>query len=395
MSTVPTTLSVLALDDDSDDLAILQHHLRGIASFRVDLVAHNTPAQAVASARARAFDVVLLDYQLGPCTGIDVFHSIQLAGIDVPTILITDQGDEELAVTALHAGLSDYLPKSSLSPRSLGAAIGNAIEKHRLRAALVTYRKELERNVAELKARNQECESFYHTLSHELKTPLTAAREFVAIVLDGLHGAINDDQRNALVRVRSCCDHLAMLMNDILDSSRLDTGKLSLQRRRISFAGIIRQSLSLCSAFATESGVTLEASLAAGLGDVDVDPQRIQQVLTNLVNNAIKYSSKGARVLVTASRSPGDAELLTVSVQDWGSGIPREKQDRVFDRLFQAHEDDATVRGGLGLGLHLCRELVQLHGGQISVVSEPDAGSTFTFTIPLQGRLQFTNGGKQ
>lgn len=395
MSSTPNTLNVLALDDDPDDIAILRHHLRGIAGFRVELVAHSTPALAVEAARANRFDVVLLDYQLGPCTGIDVFHSIQLAGVDVPTILITDQGDEELAVTSLHAGFSDYLPKSTLASKSLGVAIANAIEKHRLRAALVSYRKELERHVAELKARNQECESFYHTLSHELKTPLTAAREFVAIVLDGLHGPINVEQRDALTRVRSCCDHLTMLMNDILDSSRLDTGKLSLQKRQVSVGALVRQSLALCAAFAAQSCVTLETGVLAGVGDVHVDPQRIQQVLTNLVNNAIKYSPKGAKVVVTASKTSDADDLLTVSVQDWGSGIAPDKQPHVFDRLFQAHDDDATVRGGLGLGLHLCRELVQLHGGQISVQSELGKGSTFTFTIPLQGRLLSTNGGTQ
>lgn len=299
-------------------------------------------------------------------------------------------------MNALHAGFSDYIPKSALSVRILGRAIANAIEKHRLRTALVAYRKDLERSVAGLRARNDETQSFYHTLSHELKTPLTAAREFVSIVLDGLQGPLTDDQRDSLTRVRGCCDHLTLLMNDILDASRLDTGKLSLQRRTVSVDGLVRQSALVCGAFAAQRGVTLEQELGQSAGEASLDPERMQQVLTNLINNAIKYSPRGGRVVVRAERVPASrdqVERLRLSVQDWGAGIPAEKQERIFERLYQAHADDATVRGGLGLGLHLCRELVQLHEGEIRLESEPGKGSTFSVTIPLQGRLQRSLGG--
>lgn len=396
MNEAPIRTRVLALDDDPDDLALLRHHLRGITGMELELVLHGEPREALAAARASAFDVILVDHQLGECTGIDVFHSLQLAGVDVPTILVTDQGDEELAVNALHAGFSDYIPKSALSVRILGRAIANAIEKHRLRTALVAYRKDLERSVAGLRARNDETQSFYHTLSHELKTPLTAAREFVSIVLDGLQGPLTDDQRDSLTRVRGCCDHLTLLMNDILDASRLDTGKLSLQRRTVSVDGLVRQSALVCGAFAAQRGVTLEQELGQSAGEASLDPERMQQVLTNLINNAIKYSPRGGRVVVRAERVPASrdqVERLRLSVQDWGAGIPAEKQERIFERLYQAHADDATVRGGLGLGLHLCRELVQLHEGEIRLESEPGKGSTFSVTIPLQGRLQRSLGG--
>jgi signal transduction histidine kinase len=380
------SVRVLALDDDPDDLAILRHHLRGIHGLDVKLSAFSEVGDAVAELQNQAFDVVLLDYQLGARTGIDVFHELQLMAYDSPVILMTDQGNEELAVLSLHSGMADYMPKSAIGSKSLRRAIVNAIEKHELRKSLVRYRKDLEGAVDDLRRRNEEIQSFYHTLSHELKTPLTAAREFVAIVLDGLQGELNGDQAKSLRTAKSCCDQMVLLMNDILDATRLETGKLSLQAKPTSLGKVVEQAVSQCNSAATDGEISVVFDVEDGLEAAHIDPQRILQVITNLLNNALKYSPRGGQVSVSCRAKAGDPDVQEVLVQDWGRGIPSDRVDRIFDRLYQASEDDATVRGGLGLGLNLCRELVRLHGGDIVVESTFGEGSTFTFTVPAASK---------
>ena len=139
------TLRILALDDDPDDLAILRHHLHGMPDVKVDLVLQTEPGRALGIACESAFDLVFLDYQLGSCLGLQFFQQLRAQGITTPVIMITDQGDEELAVTALHAGISDYLSKGLLSTRSLTRAVTNTIDKHRMAMALIKSREELER----------------------------------------------------------------------------------------------------------------------------------------------------------------------------------------------------------------------------------------------------------
>jgi len=129
----------------------------------------------------------------------------------------------------------------------------------------------------------------------------------------------------------------------------------------------------------------------AELPDVPLDENRIVQVLTNLVNNAIKFTRPGGSIVVKAFKSPRDADLLQVSVCDTGCGIPKEEQERIFDRLYQIKTGDATTQQGVGLGLYLCRELVQLHGGNIWVESEPGQGSTFSFVLPRSQHLLQSN----
>lgn len=375
------TVNVLAIDDDPGDLAILKHHLSRVADLSIEVHDFVRPKQALASLERMDYDVVLLDYQLGDTCGLEVFEEMRLRGFDLPTILITNQGDEEVAVTSMHAGIADYLPKDVASPRSLRRSILNALDKYALLRSLAEHREDLERTVVDLRARNEEIQNFYHSLSHELKTPLTSIREFVAIVLDGLQGPLTADQRESLERSKGSCDHMVRCIDDILDASRMETGKLTLCARHQPILRVAEAAMASLRLEARERGIELREEFDDCRQQAWFDENRIRQVLANLIGNALKFTERGGEVVVRTHLHPADPETLLVSVRDTGRGIPAQEQGRIFDRLYQTAEGDAALRGGLGLGLNLCQELVRLHGGEISVESETGKGSEFTFSL--------------
>ena len=233
-----------------------------------------------------------------------------------------------------------------------------------------------------LVARNAEIQQFYHTLSHELKTPLTSAREFIAILIDGLAGPLNATQLEYLGIAKESCAQLRLYINDLLDVTRLETGKMSLRFQAVPLAALVERVVEILAPAAAGKGIRLSCDCSPNLPDVPLDPQRIQQVLTNLTTNAIKFTPARGEIHIRVSESPAAPDCLQVAVRDTGRGIPADQLDLIFNRLHQARGPADESRSGLGLGLYICQELVCLHGGCIRVASELGRGATFTFTIP-------------
>jgi signal transduction histidine kinase/CheY-like chemotaxis protein len=233
---------------------------------------------------------------------------------------------------------------------------------------------------------NTEIQNFYHTLSHELKTPLTSAREFVSIVMDGLAGTLNETQLEYLGIAKESCDQLRLYINDLLDVTRLETGKMSIDFHPLSLAVLVQRVVEILAPAAAGKGVSLSCECGADLPAIPLDKQRIMQVLTNLTSNALKFTAAGGHIRLSVGEAPGDPECLQVNVHDTGRGVPHDQLELIFNRLHQVNPDAQAVesRNGLGLGLHICQELVHLHGGRIWCESEPGKGSTFSFVIPKQ-----------
>jgi len=242
---------------------------------------------------------------------------------------------------------------------------------------------QLEKTNLDLVMRNQEIQFFYHTLSHELKTPLTSAHEFVSIVMDGLAGEVNETQLSYLRIAKESCMQLAVYINDLLDATRLETGKLHVELHPASVEAVIQRAITMIQPAAAAKKIHLSAELDANLPDAVVDKSRILQILTNLLNNAVKFTPEGGSIVVKLALDPIRSEAR-ISVTDTGCGIPTDQVEHIFDRLYQVKAGDTTSKGGIGLGLYLCRELVLLHGGKIWVESELGKGSIFSFVIPLR-----------
>jgi PAS domain S-box-containing protein len=277
------------------------------------------------------------------------------------------------------------------APPQIQGIMVNTTPRKQAEAARRESEARLERSNRDLLRRNQEIQNFYHTLSHELKTPLTSAREFVSIVMDGLAGPVTSQQSEYLGIAQDSCDHLRVCIDDLLDATRLETGKLALELKPVPLGPLLQRALMTFQPRAAEKKITLQAQIPPDLPDVPMDEVRITQVITNLLNNAIKYTPSEGTIVMKAGDAPASPELLEVSIADTGCGIRPEDQERIFDRLYQVKAGDATTEQGVGLGLYLSRELVQLHGGSIRVTSEVGKGSTFSFVLPRSRHFLHAN----
>jgi signal transduction histidine kinase len=220
-------------------------------------------------------------------------------------------------------------------------------------------------------------------VSHELRTPLTAAHQFLTIVLDGIAGQPNEQQREYLEISLRNMNQLARMISNLLDSTRCQSGKLEMVRCPMSLGDTIPEVVEALRPAALEKGVSMTSEIAPGVPQVLADRQRVQEILTNLLENAIKFTPPGGRIGVRAAASGDHPGFAVVSVEDTGRGIPPRARKDLFQRLYQVEREDAGGRHGLGLGLFLCSEFVSQHGGRIWVDSEPGRGSTFHFTLPF------------
>jgi signal transduction histidine kinase len=381
---------ILVVDDDPAFRRLCKEYLRDNPTrVSYELSQAATAADALALARAMSFDCVLLDYRLPDASGTMLLRELRsVCGSLTPMILLTGLGSEDVAIEALHAGAADYIPKDRATESSLGRAVGNAIERARLLRSIEDRNQRLQRVNDELQRTNDQIRQFYHAVSHEIKTPLTAAREFVALVADGVFGSLSDHQSEALGYALESCDQMASQFNELLESTRLETGKLRLEKAAWNVHKLIAMSLASVRTAIQDKNIVLEESIEPSLPELQVDGSRIMQVLANLLRNAEKFTEPGGHISVFAERSRL-VDGITIGVRDTGCGIGEHDLPRIFDRLYQADSRAGSLSTrGLGLGLSIAQEIVALHGGKIVAESEPGTGSTFLVHLPLEHRVE-------
>ncbi len=221
---------------------------------------------------------------------------------------------------------------------------------------------------------------FISTVSHELRTPLTTIKEFVSILLDEIPGNINKDQKEYLTIVKGNTDRLVRLIVNLLDISRIETGRVKLKRVLMNPATLVKDVMPSMGVEANKKKIKIETSFEPTLPDLYIDPDGITQVFTNLIGNAIKFTPEGGRITVELKN--GEKEVVA-SVADTGIGISPENLDKVFDRFQQIGRVDGSGAKGTGLGLSISKALVEMHKGRLWAESEPGEGSKFIFTLPM------------
>jgi signal transduction histidine kinase len=237
------------------------------------------------------------------------------------------------------------------------------------------------RDLTEQHAIEQLRSDFVSTVSHELRTPL-AAIYGAALTLQRDDVRLEESQRTGLLAVISSeADRLARIVNDILWASRLDSGQMGIAIENCDAEATATQVANALRAHAAD-GIRLDVDAEPGLPPVAADPDKLRQVLTNLVDNAIKYSPDGGHVYVLVTRT---GNRIRFRVQDEGLGVPPAEQARIFEKFFRLDPQLTRGVGGTGLGLYICRELVQRMGGRIGVTSDGRAGSTFWVELPVAG----------
>jgi len=226
-------------------------------------------------------------------------------------------------------------------------------------------------------------DEFLSHVSHELRSPLTAIKQFTTILLGGLAGELNKEQREYQQIVLKNIRQLQSMIDDLLEVTRLETGKLTVELERVSVMIAVTDTFNTLKGSARAKGVTLSYDLPPNLPSVHADPTRLRQILIILLDNAIKFTPEGGSVTVKALVQQQDTRLLLLEVSDTGCGINSEITENIFERLYQVSERTEGSRKGLGLGLYICKELVMRHGGTIWAKRRPQNGSTFSFTLPV------------
>ncbi|MDW8215541.1 MAG: PAS domain S-box protein, partial [Roseiflexaceae bacterium] len=241
------------------------------------------------------------------------------------------------------------------------------------------------RDITHERAVEQMKSEFVAMVSHELRTPLTSIKGFVDMLLDGDVGPLADEHQELLRIVKANTDRLLLLINDLLDMSRIEAGKLLLHRAPLDVRPLIRQVVTTLRPQLEAKQQHLHLDLPETLPDdaaplIFGDAVRVHQILTNLLSNAIKYTPQHGQISVRLSEEP---PWLCIAVQDTGIGLSAEEQERIFDRFYRARNHATREAGGTGLGLAITRSLVELHQGRITIESEPGEGSTFRVYLPL------------
>jgi signal transduction histidine kinase len=366
-------LQVLVVEDNAGDARLLQEMFSTEKPGSFELTHLLRMSEALIHLRKGGVDVVLLDLGLPDVQGLETVRQAHAVAPSVPLIVLTGLNDEALAADAMKEGAQDYLIKGQIENRALPRALRHAIERHRLQTETDLIRTQ------QLQFKDE----FLSHVSHELRSPLTAIYQFVTILQDRLAGELNVEQHDYLGIVLRNVKQLQSMINDLVEVTRMQAGKLKIELQCTSVSDAIVYAMDTLQGAATTKGITLSSEMDPRIPSVCADPTRVRQILIILVDNAIKFTPANGAVRVRVRVSGEDPNLLVLEVSDSGCGISPDMTERIFERLFQAPDPATAGRKGLGLGLFICKELVIRQGGQIWVKSAPGQGAVFSVTLPV------------
>jgi len=386
-------MSVLLFEDD-DGQALLTKEALEKEGWTVE--ACRSGREGLERLAGRAYDLFLIDMQLPDLNGVEVLRRLIQIQPDAVAIIVTGHGDEIAAVEAMKLGACDYVVKSPYMGHlaALPLVIREGMERRKLRGERERLQTELweharlleERN-AELRRANEELKrldqlksDLVSMVSHELRTPLATIKEFTAILTDQLAGPTTPDQQEYLTIVKSNIERLARIIDDLLDMAKIEAGRVMLSKGFLHAGGAIEQVVESMRPLAESKHIELAVNVPKEPIGVFADPDKVTQILLNLVSNAIKYTSGPGRVTIAVKEADNEVQF---DVTDSGVGIAPEDLPKLFEK-FQQFRRIAGVSGakGTGLGLAISKRLVELHGGRVWVDSALGKGSTFSFTLP-------------
>jgi len=366
-------LQVLLVEDNAGDVRLLREMFSKERRDAFQLTHLLRMSEAETHLAKGGVDIVLLDLGLPDGHGLDTVRRAHAAAPEVPVIVLTGLDDEALAAEAMTQGAQDYMIKGQIESRALPRALRHAIERHRMQTETDLIRTH----------QMQFKDEFLSHVSHELRSPLTAVRQFVSILLDGLAGELNSEQRQYLEIVLRNVKQLHSMINDLFEVSGVQAGKLKIELQRTSVSDAIAYTDNTLQGAAAAKGIILSSDIEPELPSVCADPARVRQILIILVDNAIKFTPQKGTVKIQTRIFEEDPAFLLCEVSDSGCGIDPDTTERIFERLFQASDPDSADHSGLGLGLYICKDLVTRQGGKIWANSAPGQGSVFSVTFPI------------
>ncbi|MDF5734281.1 MULTISPECIES: ATP-binding response regulator [unclassified Nostoc] len=395
------TLKILVVDADQEDRMAVRSALTK-AGVQMELSEVSDGNDVFSVLNATIYDCVFLDYRLLDQNGLTFIQQLRSSEIKVPLVVLTGEGDEEIAVQLLKAGATDYLLRCRISPETLGQVLRSAIRVYRaemqvalanqqfreIHEQLIRKNQELERQQQHIQMQNfnileasQLKSDFLATISHELRTPMNAIIGFSQILLRPKFGQLTHQQADMIERILNNGKHLLMLLNEVLDFSKLETRRLDLKAEIFDLSKVINLAVSEMHSLAGVKNLSLLVQTDLQNPLVFNDPVRVKQILMNLLSNAIKFTESG-EIWVEIKEVAENRVLILVG--DTGIGIAPKNFKRIFEAFRQVDQTITRKYPGTGLGLAIIDSLVRMMGGKIFLESKLGIGSMFKIELPRQ-----------
>jgi signal transduction histidine kinase len=364
---------LLLVEDNPGDVRLLREILLEAGSLAFELRHVECLADALAVLREGMVDLVLLDLSLPDARGLDTVSRMLAEEPSAAIVVLSGLVDESVAIQAVQAGAQDYLVKGTVDGATLARAMNYALERRRL-----LDREREARAAAEAAVRGRD--EVLRIVAHDIGNALSAVKIHATVLERTLPGeGPGEGFRRRTTAIRHLTEQMDRLRQDLLDVAAIEAGRLPVHPAPLELTQVVEEAVEGLTGVAEEKGLALRTSIPHDLPHVLADRERLAQVLSNLLGNAVKFTGAGG-VEVSARAVDGRA---VVAIADTGPGIPPEHLAFVFDRFWQAR---SSRRAGAGLGLAIAKGIVEAHGGTIEVESRPGEGTEFRFTLPLEDR---------
>lgn len=395
------TLKILVVDDEEVDWIAVCRALTK-AGVQIELFKVSDGNDAFSALSTTPYNCVFLNYRLLDQDGLTLIQQLRSSGIKVPLVILTGEEDAQIAVQLIKAGATDYLSKSRISPEILAQVLRSAIRVFRAEMQVALANQQLRESHEQLIRKNQELERqqqhiqmqnfklleasqlkshFLATMSHELRTPMNAIIGFSQILLRPKFGQLTYQQADMVERILNNGKHLLMLLNEVLDFSKLEAGRLDLKVEIFDVSKVINVAVGEMRSLADAKNLSLLVQTDLQNPLVFNDPVRIKQILINLLSNAIKFTESG-EIWVEVKELPVNRVVITV--RDTGIGIAPRDFKRIFEAFRQVDQTITRKHPGTGLGLAIIDSLVRMMGGKIFLDSKLGSGSMFKVELPRQ-----------
>jgi signal transduction histidine kinase/GGDEF domain-containing protein len=371
---------ILVVDDEKEIRDFLLKALTRLKGYDVELA--ESGEEALKKIEKGNFDLVLTDLKMPNTDGLQLVTEIGKSKPEILTVLMTGHGTIDSALEAMKRGASDYLTKP-LNLDEMIVRLQKVLEERQRFVKLRDFATQLEKANQELKRIDEMKSEFVSVASHELRTPLAAIKNAVQLILQGKTGEINENQKNFLSMAERNISRLTNILNNLLDLSRIESGKIDLKIEELDPRTPIEFILSSLKPQADGKSIQLRIEIQKELPTVYGDREKVEQILTNLVGNAIKFTPEGGEITVSARPSPRGKNKLAISVRDSGIGISEDQFEKIFEKFHQVEGSLHRSVSGTGLGLAITKGLVEAQHGEIWVESQVGKGSTFTFTLSI------------
>ncbi len=333
--------------------------------------------------------LIISDMNMPEMDGLTLIRRLRARGSDIPIMILTVNDEISVALSALKSGASDYILKDENIDETLSVSIERVLEKHRLRMENIRLMEDLcqknealEASNAELTELNQLKNKFLGIAAHDLRTPISGVIGLSDILITKLAGSITPRHEELLRMINTVSKEMLVLLDELLDVSMIEGGKLELRYNRASLGPLVAERVRLIEVMAGRKEIDIHTHLT-DVPDTFLDANRLAQAVDNFLSNAIKFSPPGAAIHVYLDQEGG---MLRVRVADEGPGISEAEQDRLFGEFQKLTPRPTAGEMSTGLGLAIVKKLIEAHGGLVGVRSRPGEGAVFSFKVPILDR---------